>query len=396
MSRFLNHLTNPEIVRTIGPTRLLDLLSPHQTYLAGRGLKLPAPSKAATLDHDKLIAILETPSMDTPQEMLNALGMINDMATEQGMDALLSSARSADVRLDLSDEDSPADVAVQVWLAAPALLEARHAWHTFKMPRRMECYAPAGDDTPLLKLTSERIESCRRNVADWMNQNNRSDNAKVLLREDADQVVTTIRRGDPYKRFETIDKRGIRRVHLRPAAKDVAILDRAENVLLVNSQLKNAREVYRRCMGSMLFGSPDHFVEFPRFTFDPFVELQRDVLSPADIDEIESIQLTEVRFDFDRDQHPYKVFGADDLVADMEQHHYELPWDERIQSMNLRFKFRNVRMRRAIKLYAGNAACYTRDGYAELIERWLRLRGIMLGRTPVSQVQKDDMSLAIA
>ena len=109
MSRFLNHLTNPEIVRTIAPVRLLDLLSPHQEYLAGRGLKLPTTTKASTIDHDKLINILDTPSMDTPQDMLNALGMINDMATEQGMDALLSAARHAGVKLDLTDEESPAD-----------------------------------------------------------------------------------------------------------------------------------------------------------------------------------------------------------------------------------------------------------------------------------------------
>ncbi|TWU43997.1 hypothetical protein Q31b_15310 [Novipirellula aureliae] len=155
MSRLLKHLTNPEVVRTIDPPHLLELLSPYQKYLTTRGFKLPARPSASKLDYEKLIHILATPSMDTPQDLLNALGMINDMATEQGMDALLSAARQVNIGLRLSGETSPADVAVQVWLANPAMLEAQHTWHTFKMPRRMECFSLAVDNhSPLLKLTS--------------------------------------------------------------------------------------------------------------------------------------------------------------------------------------------------------------------------------------------------
>ncbi|TWT51076.1 hypothetical protein Pla22_38520 [Rubripirellula amarantea] len=397
MSRFLKHLTDPEVVRTIDPRHLLELLSPHQTYLSSRGFNLPAVPSASKLDYEKLIYILETPLIDAPQDLLNALGMINDMATEQGMDALLSAAQQASIALRLSGQTSPADVAVQVWLANPAMLEAQHTWHTFKMPRRMECFSPATDnDSPLLQLTSNRIEACRVNIGDWMDNHNRSSAAQLLLRETGETIVATVRRGDPFRRVETIDNHGIRAVHLRPAAKDTMTLCRRENIFQINSQLKSAREVYRRCFGDLMYGSPDHFIELPRYNFDAFVEHGFEMISPGDLDAIEYIALTEVRFRNGGSQNPYTIYGADDLIVDMEERGYEIALDDSIDSISLLFKFRDVRLQRAIKLYAGNAACYTRDEHAVLIEEWMKLKGFMLERSQVLGAAKDDGALAIA
>ncbi|TWT71557.1 hypothetical protein Pan14r_38670 [Crateriforma conspicua] len=383
MSRFLNILTTPEVVRTIDPKRLLDLLAPYQQYLAGRGLNLPASTKAGTIDHEKLIHILDTPSMETPQEMLNALALINDMATEQGMDALLVAARDRGVRIQLDDETSPGDVAVQVWLADSDLLEAQHAWHTFKMPRRMECFAPAKDeDPPFLKLIGKRIDRCRSDISAWMSDHNRSDKVQLLFKELPDQIVATIRRGDPVRRIETIDRRGVRSVHLRPAAKDTVILCRSENVMLINSQLVKAREVYRRCIGELMFGNPDHFSAFNRFTFKPLIEDRQAVIVADPANGIESVRLTEIRSHPDGSQAAYVQLGADNLFTDATERGYDLTLDSTLASIKLNFGFRNDRRTRAIKLYAGNAACYTRDHLSELIEGWLENRGFLIKRTP--------------
>ncbi|QDT60522.1 hypothetical protein SV7mr_30450 [Stieleria bergensis] len=74
------HLTNPDIVRTIETKRLLALLKPYADYLRGRGLSLPSARQAATLDLELLAEILETPDEAAPQDLLNAIGYIDEMA----------------------------------------------------------------------------------------------------------------------------------------------------------------------------------------------------------------------------------------------------------------------------------------------------------------------------
>ncbi|TWU43996.1 hypothetical protein Q31b_15300 [Novipirellula aureliae] len=161
-----------------------------------------------------------------------------------------------------------------------------------------------------------------------MDDHNRSSAAQLSLRESTDTIIATVRRGDPFKRVETIDSRGIHAVHLRPAAKDTMTLCRRENIFQINSQLKSAREVYRRCFGDLMFGSPDHFVELPRYSFDAFVEHGYEMITPGDLDAIEDITLTEVRLQSGGSQNPYTIFGADNLIADMEERGYHIDLDD--------------------------------------------------------------------
>lgn len=70
--------------------------------------------------HMKKAGLVEYPSRGqvrlTPQRLLDSLFLINELATPPGMDALLAAAERACIPPDVEARQSPADVAVQVWL----------------------------------------------------------------------------------------------------------------------------------------------------------------------------------------------------------------------------------------------------------------------------------------
>src|SRR4051794_33804164 len=116
--------TKPDFLGAIDPTRLIAFLQPWQSYLAGRDLALPADG-TAKLDCELLAQILLTPDSDMPKEMIDALYYVHETSTAEDMDALLDLATKREVAVELQPHTTPADVAMQFWLAHPDLLRER-------------------------------------------------------------------------------------------------------------------------------------------------------------------------------------------------------------------------------------------------------------------------------
>ena len=128
------HFTDADVLLTISSERLLRLLAPYAEYFDDQGLPLPSARQAATLDVVRLAGILESPGESALQDLLNAIGYIDEMSTPSGMDALLPKAIVAGMDFDASEDLSPADIAVQVWLFEPTIVEREHIWHTWRPP----------------------------------------------------------------------------------------------------------------------------------------------------------------------------------------------------------------------------------------------------------------------
>ncbi len=234
-------LTNPNIIRSIDPTRLLDLLQSHRDYLRDRGLPLPSARKAASLDLDRLAEILMTPTEKTPQSLLNAIFLIDELATPAGMDALLAAAQRAGMTLDETKEHSPADVAVQVWLFSPAIVEDQHAWQTWKMPRKLECFQSAEHSrAEPIAFTPERIERAEMELNDWLAGKNRGRGARLFLNQVGREMHCSLRRGEPFRREQAITEDGVEYYHYRPAKYDTVIFSFDDTELRINTPMKAA------------------------------------------------------------------------------------------------------------------------------------------------------------
>ena len=151
-------LGEPEVIREINPTVLFAFLQPFEGYLRSRGLVIKKEGRIDNSAIEKMVDILTNPTMKTPQALLNAVFYVEEMATPSAADLLLNAAQQAGMPFDEEGEHSLADIVMQVWLFDSKIVEAQHAWHTWKTPRRMECFQPANlTGVAPIAITEERL-----------------------------------------------------------------------------------------------------------------------------------------------------------------------------------------------------------------------------------------------
>src|SRR3972149_3680842 len=152
----LRRFSCPETLKAIAHDRLLACLKPYRGFLTARGLVLPRSGSKASLDYAKLVELLLTPDGKTPKELIDALYFVDEMATPEGMDALLAEAEQQKLRLAPGADHSPADIAAQIWLLNRDILERKHAEHYLAKVRSFESYQMNRFRGPAFKRPSDK------------------------------------------------------------------------------------------------------------------------------------------------------------------------------------------------------------------------------------------------
>src|SRR5262245_14537202 len=129
----LKRFSNPGVLRQIHFPHLLRFLKRHERTLIKRGVVIPSSGDSKSFNFPALIRVFLTPEQGLSKELIDALYFIDELATEQGMDALLNETECQDLELD--QESTPADIAVQIWLHDPKILERKHAENAFNRIR---------------------------------------------------------------------------------------------------------------------------------------------------------------------------------------------------------------------------------------------------------------------
>jgi hypothetical protein len=390
----LRHFSSPSILRSIDPDRLLALLGPHQEFFESRGLTLPAAGYAGDLEYEALVDIFSTPDSGTPKELLDALFLIDEMSTAEGMDSLLTAAESAgiDLNLPVDENHSPADVAVQVWLLDREILERKHAEQFLQRPKSFEYFQSHYADPPVFTMPVPAVRQQLENALDnWFELKRRGRGTRVFIYEDSQEVRFLIRHGEPFKREESLNGAGVASVCYRPLKYDVVVFDRQVGELRINAQLVGEKKLYCEKLGRYLFSDGSCFPGTKKYTLEPLRELGVDALACGDIEGIELITLTEVDFHWGGGHGEVEVRKADDLFAALAAREGHLPTSPRIIKAVFRVKFEDSKTPRTVKIRPGNIAEYTRDGDASLIEQWLNLRGFILPQETIEHAAATEV-----
>ena len=114
----------PDGLKRIANVNLIALLEPWREYFAGREFLFPSDPEAE-FPHDGLAKVLLTYDPDMPAQLMDGLYYIDEAASDETLEWLLE--RAAEEGIVISPEGKPtnADVAVQIYLARPSILEAR-------------------------------------------------------------------------------------------------------------------------------------------------------------------------------------------------------------------------------------------------------------------------------
>jgi len=379
----LRHFTNLDVLRAIEPSRLIRFLEPFRSFFAARGYALP-PANAAgevRIDYPQLVNIFLAPKDDSPRELLDALFLVDEMSTPEGMDELMEASGRERIVLDQGDDHSPADIAVQVWLRSREILERKHAQQFLLKPRTFEYYQAQHAELPLCgELSASVRQMIERDLDDWFESKKRGRGTRVFDFPDEQKVGFLVRHGEPFKREESLTNTAVSSVCYRPLKYDVVIYDRQLGELRINASSVRVKALYREVLGKYLFGDRDCFPGTVKYTLQPLRELGAEALACEDIEGLESIALTEIHWSWGGVFGHSETHKATDVLAALGEKFRRLPELTRLIKAVFRVKFTDSKTPRSVKIRPGNIAEYTRDSDAELVEQWLARRGFLVRR----------------
>ena len=211
--------------------------------------------------------------------------------------------------LDADQESSPADVAVQIWLAAPDLLQEKHA-EARAIQQKNFVYFAGRDGGPrsFPQATPNVLRSLERSLDDWFEEHRRGEGSRVFVFDHGRKVWILIRHGMPFRREGSVKEGKSSVEYYRPEVHDVLIYDTEMDEIGVHAGTKGERDLYLRQIGEHLFGDPDYFPQADKFTLDPLIDHGRAALRCDDVPGLEGVCVRRVptllgrRFQVDRDQ----------------------------------------------------------------------------------------------
>lgn len=396
----LRRFSNAELLKSVEPAALMQLLLPYADYFKGRSVDFSSFAGSG-LNYDAIAQVLASPDATTPSPLVDDLYFVDEMATKAGMDSLLEAIAARGIALQFGADATPADVAVQVRLVAPELLERTHAESAIMRKRRSyECFqARPGALWNCSPPQETQIRVFEAELGWRLEAMKRGRDCKLFVFHRPDSVWLLVRHGDPRRREGTIEHGVAGSVHYRPEKYDVIRYDPHLGKLAINADNKKIVAHYQELVGELLFGDRTRFPAPLKYTLEPLKKLGENSVACSDIDGIDSITLKEVKIYWGGTQAESTTHSAKDYFAVMKQRGIQFPEKAQIVKASFLIKFSNVKAPRTVTITHGNKATFTRDGDAPLVEEWLNRRGFLLredDESPNSEVRPAIPASAVA
>jgi hypothetical protein len=392
----LRYFTSPATLRSIEPARLLQLLGRFRDFFDSVGHPLPPLEAPEQIDYQVLSGIFVSPNESMPGELLEVLFLVDEMSDPNDMETLLNAAAKYGVELDAGTEQSVTDLAVQIWLRNPEVLELQHALKQYKRPKSFEYFQ--GSRTAIdefMHPSTDQMETLQRELDDWFANKRRGRGAKLLVTEDSDEVRFLIRHGRPFAREASLKNTEVESVCYRPATYDVVIYDRRLHELRINADLIGEKKLYCKLIGTYFFSNPDCFPGLNKYCLEPLRNMNTDSLQCFDTEGIESVKLIEIQFQRGGPHGLTSTVKAGNLLETANV--FDNPWavDAEIIKAVFSVKFVGSKSSRSVTIRSGNKAQYARDSDASLIEQWMELRGFVQ-QVACESYEEADLSVANA
>ena len=230
-----NSFTQPAAFRRMNPELLCRWLEPARGYLAGRGFTLPPAGSAGPIDYEGLAGIFMEPDGEMPRELMQSASLIHEMSSENAMYDLLDGIQHAGLALDVGEDPDPTDVAVQVWLRAPKVLEELHQMRQLDRPRGFTHFVTDRRPDPAFDGPTEQEKAdLEAELADWFFHAKRGRHAKVWMYRRPGEYWFLVRHGLASKRQEVVSASGADTLIFRPGEYDVLVYNRKHSELRVH------------------------------------------------------------------------------------------------------------------------------------------------------------------
>ncbi|ADK85961.1 conserved hypothetical protein [Desulfarculus baarsii DSM 2075] len=373
---------------------LIRFLEPHAAYFAAKGFILPSEGSPDDFDYEALTSLFISTD-DMPQDLVEALYQVNEMATPEGMQDILERCEEAGVELALGEEPAPTDVAVQTWLQAPEIFERAHNEYQLDRPRSFESFFnPAGKHVSPLKMpTLAILRAMEADLTEWFDRKKCGKTVKVMPFERDDGLWFLVRRGEPIKRQGAVLDGKSGSVVYRPEKHDVLVYTPALAELRISPVTKKERELYLRVFGKHLFEGDDFFSERGKYTLEPLRRDGKESLVCSDITGLDEIVLREIRIAWGGRHKEFETRRADDIFAAYEEKGRELPRHAPLVLAKFKVNFPDTKKTRALVIYPPNKINIKRHDDSAVLDAWMAKRGFILNQASEEEIE-DDVSMA--
>lgn len=373
-----SRISKPSALRKIDTQNLLDFLQPYTDYLKLCGFTLPATS-TARFDYEALSRILLDCAEDAPVGLTGALYYVDELSTQEGFDAIQEAIENHHLSIEVNQNITPADLAIKLWICDKALAEQIHAEQFLKNPRGFRCFSSSFTHVPYQPMSKAALTNMESELNDWFEAKRRGRTAKVFVYDKTDNVWFLIRHGGPYTREPSIDaSNNDCCTFFRPMKYDVALYCPRTNEIRVNAKSKGACKLYRQKIGKYCFnGFEDYFDRESHFTLNPLYENGSDALLCSDIEGIDKVTLTEIRFQSSGAYSEIEIRKADDVFAAYASRSKLLLQTKGLYRASFSVKFTDSKTPRTVTI-CGNEAKYKRDSDSEILEKWFEARGFVV------------------
>lgn len=253
-----------------------------------------------------------------PDAMNEVLHEAQELSTEEGHRRLLEGMREKGLPVSLADNATPEELALRVWLQAPALLAQKYSEQRFG---RLTAFVYYEKDPNCFKFGPGSAGSRGHEGAlvshldGWFARNGRGDETVLIEKYDmGGDECYLIRHGDTFLRSPKIEKRKVEMLHYRPAKDDVVIYNLERDELRINAKTKGERELYRRAFGIYLHGFENYFRETKTYSLDPLRDLGAEALECHDIPGVNKVVLTQLEMELGKNNQ-CETRKADDVLA---------------------------------------------------------------------------------
>ncbi len=374
----LRRFTRAEVLRQIRPDRLLRLLEPFSDYF--EEVSFPLPADPNQINCDELAKILADAQRHAPAELVDVLYLVEQIATPTGADAVRRViAESRLVRL-TGDELSAADVAVEAWLIDPNILIRAHASQLSVRSRSLRlCAAKPGVELAHEPVAAEVIARIKSTLAERLADLHLSAPTDIFAFPLQSGAQFVIQRGGQFIRYGALQSGKPTTVGFEPIEFDVVSYDSVHRELAIKEYPVGEREALRAAFGLALGGDFEVFDQRVVVDLDPIRKRGRECLWCDDVPGLTRVTLCGVSTLLQPKLRHSRLERASDLFAAWDQiRSSPLRWGH-VQKAEMEFLFSDSSQPRKATLHHGARLRLTRDDDADLIQHFLRQRGLLGG-----------------
>lgn len=291
--------TRPRVLQRIGRKLLVRFFERFEPELASLGVVLPPPALPDS-EWAQAVARLFAVPEELPDSLCEALYAIDEMATPEGQEQLEMAMEQAGLPLAVEPGASRQDIALQVWLADPALLARIHNRQRLLRLTAFEYFGAEPRVAPLPPPETPPLRELAATLDHWFARHHRGHNTSRIelytfaAASGPPEYWFLIRHGDTFSRTSKVEQQKTEIIHFRPQRDDVVVYSQARNELRINARSRGERDLYVRAFGRYLRGDPGYFSVRNTYTLEPLREAGSDALHTGDIPVLEKVTLRRV------------------------------------------------------------------------------------------------------